>query len=73
VHAVAERGRVVIAEDHDRAAGGVRFDQLEDRDGVRAVADEVAEERVALSTQGARVIEARGERLEVAVDVGEKR
>jgi hypothetical protein len=51
----------------------VRFDQLEHRDGVRAVADEVAEERVALSTQGARVIEARGERLEVAVDVGEKR
>jgi hypothetical protein len=73
MHVAAERRRVVIAEDHDRAARSVRFDQLEDRDGVGAVADEVAEERVALSTQGARVIEARGERLEVAVDVGEKR
>jgi len=73
VHVAAERRRVVVAEDHDGAARGVRFDQLEDRDRIGAVANEVAEERIAVSAQGARVVEARGQRLEVAVDVGEKR
>jgi hypothetical protein len=63
----------VVAEHHDRAARGVRLDQLEDGHRVGAVADEVAQKCIALGAQGARVIEARGQRLEVAVNVGEKR
>jgi hypothetical protein len=51
----------------------VRFDQLEHRDRVGAVADQVAQKRMALGPEGSRVIEARGQRLQVAVDVGEER
>jgi hypothetical protein len=51
----------------------VRFDQLEHGDRVGAVADQVAQKRMALGPEGGRVIEARGQRLEVAVDVGEER
>jgi hypothetical protein len=51
----------------------VRFDQFEHSDRVGAIADEVTEKCIALGAQGARVIETRGERLEVAMDVGEER
>ena len=73
MHRAADGRRVVIAEHHDGAARRMRFDQLEHGDRIRAVADQVTQERVALRPQGRRVIEARGQRLEVAVDVGEKR
>jgi hypothetical protein len=51
----------------------VRFDQLEHRHRIGAVADKVAQKRMALGPEGSRVIEARGQRLQVAVDVGEER
>jgi len=51
----------------------MRLDQLEDGNRIGAVADEVAQKCIALGAQGARVIEARGQRLEIAVDVGEER
>jgi hypothetical protein len=51
----------------------MRLDQLEHRDRVGAVADQVTEERVALSAERARVVEARAQRLDVAMDVGEER
>jgi hypothetical protein len=50
----------------------VPLDQLEDRDRIGAVADEVAEERSPVSAQAVRVRETRGDRLEVAVDVSEQ-
>jgi hypothetical protein len=63
----------VIAEHNHGAARRVRFDQLEHRDRIGAVADQVAQKRMALGPEGSRVIEARGQRLQVAVDVGEER
>jgi hypothetical protein len=51
----------------------MRLDELEHGDRVGAVADQVTEKRVALRTERARVVEARGQRLDVAVDVGEER
>jgi hypothetical protein len=68
----AERRGIVVAHDGDGAVGHVPLDQLEDRDRIGAVADEVAEERPAVSAQAVRVRETRGDRLEVAVDVSEQ-
>ena len=48
------------------------LDQLDDGDRVGAVPDEVAKERAAVSAQAFRVRETRGDRLDVAVDVGEQ-
>ena len=48
------------------------FDQLEHRDGVGTIADEITQERMPFSSQSFRVVEARGDRFEVAVDVGEQ-
>jgi hypothetical protein len=62
----------VIAHDGDGAVRHVPLDQLEDRHGVGAVPDEVAEERAPVSSQAFRVRETRGDGLEVAVDVGEQ-
>jgi hypothetical protein len=62
----------VIAHHDDGAVRQVPLDQLEDRDGVGAVPDEVAQERAPVSSQAVRVRETRGDRLEVAVDVGEQ-
>src|SRR6185436_14284178 len=65
-------GLVVVALDDE---GPVHREARDDRDhlrGVRAVADEVAQERVALRTRLARVPQACLQRLEVAVNIGKK-
>jgi hypothetical protein len=63
----------MVAEHDDRALARVLLDDLENPDRVGAVADQVAEKRIALRTEGLGVREARGQRLEVAVDVREER
>ena len=68
-----ERGRIVVAHHGDGAVRHVALDQLDDRDRVGAVPDEVAKERSAVSAEAFRVRETRGDRLDVAVDVGEQR
>ena len=62
----------MIAEDDDCAVRRVPFDQVEHRYRIRAVADEVAEKRVAVRPQGLRMREAGGDRFEIAVDIGEQ-
>ena len=68
----AERRRIVVAQHGDGALRHVALDQLDDGDRVGAVPDEVAKERAAVSAQAFRVRETRGDRLDVAVDVGEQ-
>jgi hypothetical protein len=48
------------------------LDQLEHGDRICAVAHEVAEESATLRSQGFRVLETRGDRFEIAVDIGEQ-
>ncbi len=48
------------------------FDEVEHRDRIGSVADEVAEKGIAVRAQRVGVREARGDGLEVAVDVGEQ-
>ncbi len=67
-----DRRRVVVAEHDDRAVRRVALDQVEHRHRIGAVADEVAEKRVSVRAQRVRVREAGGDRLEVAVDIGEQ-
>ena len=69
----AERRRIVVAQHGDGALRHVALDQLDDGDRVGAVPDEVAKERSAVSAEAFRVRETRGDRLDVAVDVGEQR
>jgi len=68
----SQHRRIVVAHHGDRAAGHVALDQLQHCDGVGAVSDEVAQERSPVSAQAFRVRETRGDRLQVAVDVGEQ-
>jgi hypothetical protein len=62
----------VVAQYDDRTLCGVLLDQVEDRNGVGAVADEVAQKSIAVRSQRIRVRKARGDRFEVAVDVCEQ-
>src|SRR4051812_47793400 len=62
----------MVAQHHDRPALGMLLYEIEHGDGVRAVADEVAQECEALGAERSGVRKARGERLQVAVNVGEK-
>jgi hypothetical protein len=63
---------VVVAHHDDGAARSVLLDQVEYRDRIGAIADQIAQERTLVSPQGVRVREARGDRFEIAVDVGEE-
>jgi hypothetical protein len=62
----------VIAEHDDGALRSVLLDEIEHCDRIRAIADEVAEECIAVRPQGLRMREAGGDRFEIAVDVGEQ-
>ena len=65
-------GSVMVAHHDDGAFRSVLLDQVEHCDGIGAVADEVAQERTPVSSQGVRVLEACGDRFEIAVEVGEE-
>jgi len=67
-----QRSGVVVAEHDDRAARRVLLDQLEHRNGICAVADMIAEERVTARPERIRVREASRDGLEIAVNVGEQ-
>jgi hypothetical protein len=67
-----EHRRVVVAAHHDGAALGVLGDLLEHGPRIGAVPYEVAEERVPIHAPPPGVSQARIERLEVGVDVGEE-
>jgi hypothetical protein len=69
---LADGGGIVVAENDDGAVRGILLDELEDRYRVRSIPDEVTEKGVAIHAQRVGVCEARGDRLEVAVDVGEE-
>src|SRR2546426_2225941 len=63
---------VVVAEHHDRALRRVLLDQVQHGDRVGPIADQIAEERVALGSKRLGVLEASAERFQVAVNVGEQ-
>ena len=67
-----EHGRIVIAEHDDRPVSGVLLDQFEHCNGIGTVAHQIAKECVTIRSQAASVREAGGDRLQVAVDVGEE-
>jgi len=71
--AATERRRIVVAHHGDGALRHVALDQLDDGDRVGAVPDEIAKEREALGSVLARVAQARLERRQIGVNVGEER
>ena len=62
---------VVVAFDRDRAFGGLLHNGTDDGDRVCAISDQVAQEHQLIGAAGNRVREARIQRLEVGMDVGE--
>ena len=67
-----ERRGVVVAKHDDGAARRVALDQLQYGNGIRAVADVIAEERVTGRAERVRVREARVDRLDVGMNIGEQ-
>jgi len=67
-----QRGGVVVAEYNDGAVRSVSLDELEHPYRVGPVAHEVAEKHVPVRPQRVRMRKARGDRLEIAVDIGEE-
>ena len=65
--------RIVIALERDAALARDPHHDVDDRHRVRAVADEVAEQCVAIDALRACVCETRVERLEIGVNVGQQR
>src|SRR6266567_2175579 len=63
---------VVIALDDDRAFGCMARDDVDDLLRIRSVPDEIAKEGIARGAALARVLQARVQRLEIAVNVGKQ-
>jgi hypothetical protein len=68
----AERRGIVIAKHDYGTIVGVRFDQVEHANRIGAITDKIAEKRKAVRSQRRGVGKTGGDRLQIAMDIGEQ-
>jgi hypothetical protein len=62
----------MVAEHDNGTVRGILLDQFEHRHWIGAITDEVAEKRISIRSQRIRMREARGDGLEIAMNIGEQ-